>query len=85
MDETNDVFDEGVVARDLPGCGLERGDVGTLLDLLPVSEADGDPGCVLEIFNAWGESLRVVVVPCSAVQPLGRETVWSAPTIRDAG
>jgi len=55
---------------------LRAGDVATLVDFVS-HPASGPRGCVLEIFNALGESLGVVTVPEDAVEPLRADEVLS--------
>ncbi len=61
---------------DFPEYQLQRGDIATLLDyvLHPNGEEEG---CVLEVFNAVGESIKVVAVPASAVEPLRADEVMA--------
>jgi len=66
--------------RDLPD-GLQAGDVGTLLDYVPHLEG-GEEGCVLEVFNALGESLMVVAVPASVIKPLRADEVLSVRVLQ---
>jgi hypothetical protein len=66
-----ELFTEVALARDLPEQDLRQGDVATVVEHLPSTEASGgEQGYVLEIFNAIGQSLRTVAVPASAVEPL---------------
>jgi hypothetical protein len=48
---------------------LQEGDVATLIEIVP-HPSGGEEGAVLEIFNAIGESVAVVVVPVTAVSLL---------------
>jgi hypothetical protein len=48
------------------------------IDLLPHPQG-GEEGAVLEIFNAVGESIAVVTVPVSAIEPLRPDYV---PSVR---
>ncbi len=66
-----DLFSEVALTRDLPEQRLCRGDVATVVEKLPATEASGgEEGYVLEVFNAIGETIAVVTVPVSAVRPL---------------
>jgi hypothetical protein len=68
---TIELFSEVALARDLPEEGLCRGDVATVVEKLPGTKASGgEEGCILEIFNAVGQTIAVVTVPISAVAPL---------------
>jgi len=55
---------------------LRRGDVAVLVDTAPHPQA-GEEGCVLEVLNALGESIAVVVVAASAVEALREDEVFS--------
>ena len=72
------LYQEVVVTRDIPAENLYQGDVATLVDYAP-HPAGGEPGAVLEIFNAIGESIGVATVPASAVSPLRADQM---PTVR---
>jgi hypothetical protein len=61
-----ELYQEVSLTRDLPEYGLRAGDIATLVDFVP-HPSDGEDGCVLEVFNAIGESLAVVAVPISAI------------------
>jgi len=68
------LYERVVLRRDLDDLGIKRGDVATVVDSVPHPEG-GEPGCVLEVFNALGESIAVVAVPISAVEPLQADEV----------
>jgi len=55
--------------KDVPEQGLKKGDVATLVDFVPSPEG-GEQGCLLEVFNALGESIAVVVVRESEIDCL---------------
>lgn len=71
-----ELYQDVVIQCDLPEHGLKQGDVATLLDKVPHPEGRED-GCVLEVFNAVGESIAVVIVPVSSVGPLRPEEILS--------
>jgi hypothetical protein len=60
------------------------GDVATLVDFVD-HPAPRPRGCVLELFNALGESLGVVTVPEDAVEPLRADEVLSVRPMAVAG
>lgn len=60
--------------RDLPEHDLKRGDVATLVDYVPHPDG-GEQGCLLEVFNALGESIAVVAVPESDIEDLRADEV----------
>ena len=61
------LYQRVALRRDLPEHNLRKGDVAVLVDYVTHPEG-GEPGCVLEVFNALGESLAVVAVPESQVE-----------------
>lgn len=65
--------------KDFPEYELKKGDIATLIDTVPHSEGR-ENGYVLEIFNAIGESVNVIIVPQSAVNSLGENQIL---TVRD--
>ena len=73
------LFSEVALARDIPEHGLSCGDLATVVEHLPATQASGgEEGYALEVFNAVGESIAVVAVPVSAVEPLKPSQVLSA-------
>ena len=55
--------------RDFPEYHRPQGDIATFIDTVPAPD-DGEDGCILEVFNALGESVDGVTVPQSAIDPL---------------
>lgn len=62
------LFERVALSRDVPEHGLVRGDVATIVERHPASL--GEAGFTLEVFNALGETIAVVTVEESAIQPL---------------
>lgn len=60
--------------RDLLEHGLRRGDVAVLVDYVP-HPAGGEDGCILEVFNALGDSIAVVTVKESEIEGLQADEV----------
>lgn len=77
LDLYKEVDKEVEILRDVPDSPLRAGDVAVLVDIVP-HPAGGEDGAVLEVFNAIGESIAIVTVPCSAVAPLRADQV---PTV----
>ncbi len=73
---TIDLYQRVALRRDLEEHRLKRGDVATLIDRVP-HPAEGEDGVVLEVFNAVGESLAVVVVKGSGIESLRPDEVLS--------
>ena len=66
---TLELYSEVALTRNIADHNLKIGDVATLVDFVPHPQG-GEEGCVLEIFNAVGESICVVTVPISAIKSL---------------
>lgn len=75
-----ELYQQVVINRNIPELSLQAGDSAWLIDFVTPSEG-GEVGCVLEIHNALGESLTVVVVPVSAVEPLRSDQVPTVCTL----
>ncbi len=61
---TLELYQEVALTCDVPEYNLRAGDIATLVDFVS-HPSNGEKGCVLEIFNAVGESLAVIAVPIS--------------------
>lgn len=64
-----ELYAEVALNIDIPEETLKKGDIATLIDFVPHPQ-NGEEGCVLEIFNAIGKSITVVIVPKSAIKAL---------------
>lgn len=73
---SHELFQRVALTRDVEQHRLRAGDVAYLVDRVP-HPAGGEPGCVLEVFNALGESLAVLTVPESFVEPLSADEILS--------
>lgn len=69
-------FQRVSLTRDVAEHQLCAGDVAYVVDFVP-HPSRGETGCVLEVFNALGESIAVVTVPLSAVEPLAADEVFA--------
>lgn len=74
-----ELFQRVALAHDISEKRLRRGDVATIVDLHP-SPTGGEPGYSLEVFNALGETIAVIVVAESELQPLRENEVLNART-----
>jgi len=72
-----DLYQEVALTRDFPEYQLQQGDIATLIDFVP-HPTGGETGCVLEVFNAIGESLQVITVPISAIKKLSNNDILSS-------
>ena len=78
-----ELYQEVALTRDLPEHGLKAGDIAMLVDFVP-HPSDGEKGCVLEVFNAIGESFTTIAVPISAVETLRSDEVLSVRPLEKA-
>ena len=60
------LYERVALKPDIPEHNRRRGDVTVLVDHIPHPEG-GEEGCVLEVFNALGESIAVVAVRVSEI------------------
>lgn len=77
---TLELYQEVSLTQDIPDHQLKAGDVATLIDFVPHPN-NGPEGCVLEVFNAVGESIKVVIVPISAVKVMQANEVLSVRSL----
>lgn len=68
------LYDRVALRTSIPEHTLRAGDVATLVDFVD-HPSSGPRGCVLELFNALGDSIGVVTVPENAVEPLRADEV----------
>ena len=69
------LFEEIVLNKDIPGKNLKKGDVATIVEHHPVT--GGEDGYSLEIFNVVGDTIAVITVPESAIEPLTEYEIFS--------
>lgn len=69
-----ELYTEVAFKINLPEYNLKKGDLATLIDFVPHPQ-DSEEGCVLEVFNATGQSIAVVIVPKSAIKPLAENEI----------
>jgi hypothetical protein len=77
---TLELYQEVALTSDFPEYELKAGDIATLVDFVP-HPSGGEDGCVLEVFNAVGESLRVIAVPISAVEVLRADEILTVRSL----
>ncbi|MEX5218142.1 MAG: DUF4926 domain-containing protein [Nitrospira sp.] len=63
-----DLFSKVTLAVDVPSHRLRKGDVATIVET-HAGPAGGEPGYSLEVFNAVGETLAVVTLRESQIDP----------------
>ena len=74
-----ELYTDAALACDVPEHRLKRGDIVKLVDhhIAP----DGTAGYSIEVFNAVGGTLAVIVVPASALVALRKDEVLSARSL----
>lgn len=72
-----ELYQRVALTRDMPENHLYAGDVAVVVEyLLATAASDGEEGYALEVFNAIGETVAVVMVPHSAVKPLTENEIF---------
>ena len=79
-----ELYQEVALTRDLPESELRAGDIATLVDFVAHPNG-GEDGCVLEVFNAVGESLTVIAVPISTVEALRPDEILTVRSLAKVG
>lgn len=77
-------YKQVTLTHDVPDANLYRGDVAVLVDFID-HPTGGEQGAILEVFNALGESIDVVTVPISAIEPLRADHVPSVRLLEKTG
>ncbi|GAB4188597.1 MAG: hypothetical protein Fur006_29150 [Coleofasciculaceae cyanobacterium] len=75
-----ELYQSVALRRDLPEHNLKKGDVATLIDRIP-HPSGGEEGYILEVFNAVGESLKVIAVPSSDVEVLRADEILTVRSL----
>ncbi len=71
----HELYTRVALAEDVPTHNLRRGDVATVVEQIPQTAAKRG-AYVLEVFNALGDSIDVLIVPEAAVEALRENEVW---------
>ena len=81
-----ELYTRVALATDLPEHRLRRGDVATLVEGHPghPGRPDQEPGYTLEVFTATGETVTVVTVRESQIEPLNSGEVLSVRPLHSA-
>jgi hypothetical protein len=75
-----DLYQEVTLTQDLPEYQLRAGDLATVIDIVPHPTV-GEDGYILEVFNAIGVSLAVIIVPQSVVKALESDTILTVRSL----
>ena len=73
------LFEEVVLLENIAEKRLKKGDVATIVEHHPVT--DGEDGYSLEVFNALGNTIAVVTVSESAIEPLTENEIFSVRSL----
>jgi len=77
------LFTRVALKDDFPDYGFFRGDVATIVDSHEGMNAD-ELGYSLELFNALGETVGVIVVKESQIEPLRKDEIFHVRELNQA-
>lgn len=80
---TLELYSEVSLTQDIVDYDLKTGDIATVVDFVTHPQG-GETGCVLEIFNAVGESIGVLTVPISAIKSLSANERLTTRSLKQA-
>lgn len=75
------IFKEVVLRKNIPEKKLKKGDVATIVDFHPSTSSED--GYTLEVFNALGETIAVITVSESDIEPLKNSEVFSVRSLKN--
>jgi len=76
------LYQRVALTQDLPQHRLRCGDVAVVVEHLPATPATrGEAGYALEVFNAVGETIDVILVPASIIKPLSEDEILQARSL----
>ena len=78
-----DLFKRVALRVDLHEHGLRKGDVATIVEHL--TGKDCEDGYALEVFNAIGDTIAVITVSESAVEPFTADVIPSVRRLAHTG
>jgi hypothetical protein len=70
-----ELFKRIALAVDIPEHRLKKGDIATVVEFLPPGN-NPEPGYALEVFNTVVETIDVITVAESEIEPLRSDEVW---------
>ena len=73
---TYELYSQIALAEDIPEHGLRRGDVARVVETIPPESAN-PTSYVLEVFNALGESMNVIIAQANQIEPLQNDEYFS--------
>lgn len=69
------LFSRVALAVDIPAEDIRRGDVATVVEWHPAPTSADEPGYTIEVFSAVGDTVAVLTVPESHLEPLRSDEV----------
>jgi hypothetical protein len=73
---TYELYSQIALSEDIPEHGLKRGDVARVVETIPPESAN-PTSYVLEVFNALGESMNVIIVSANQIEPLQNDEYFT--------
>jgi len=73
------LFQEVALRIDIPENDLKKGDVATIVEYHPI--ANEEDGYTLEIFNALGETIDVITVAESSIEPIRKDEIFNVRSL----
>ena len=74
-----ELFEEVALTKDIPEKNLKKDDIATVVEHHPVSERED--GYSLEIFNALGDTITLITVAESAIEPITKDEIFSVRSL----
>ncbi len=71
-----ELYSQIALSEDIPEHGLKRGDVPRVVETIPPESAN-PTSYVLEVFNALGESMNVIIVSANQIEPLQNDEYFT--------
>ena len=78
-----ELYTRVALATDLPAHRLRRGDVATIVEF-HAGRPEQEPGYSLEVFTATGETVAVITVRESQIEPLNAGEILSVRPLQSA-
>ncbi|MBW4538480.1 MAG: DUF4926 domain-containing protein [Myxacorys chilensis ATA2-1-KO14] len=78
-----ELYQEVALNQDFSQHSLKKGDIATVVDYVPHPQG-GEEGCILELFNAVGDSIAVVTVPASSIEAIRPDDILSVRRLAQA-
>ena len=77
-----ELYKEVALLRDVPAKNLKKGDVATIVECHPSKTSED--GYSLEVFNALGDTIAVITISESEIEPLKENEVLSVRSLEAA-